>query len=62
MKPNSAHLRKLFDTLEKKLTARPNQQTLDHLAMMAGFQSWSSFLQALHGEADAQTNYNGQTD
>lgn len=32
-------------------------QTLDHLALLAGYQSWKDLMEALHGEADGEINY-----
>ena len=50
-------LKKLLETIEKELLKKPNKKTLDRLSLLAGFQSWESFQEALHGEADAETNY-----
>lgn len=50
-------LKKLLEAVEKELLHKPNQKTLDRLSMLAGFQDWDSFQEALHGEADAKTNY-----
>ena len=50
-------LRKLLETVEKELLKKPNQKTLDRLSLLAGFQDWGSFQEALHGEADGKTNY-----
>ena len=38
---------------------KPSRETLDRLSLMAGFQSWESFRDALHGDADGSTNYRG---
>ena len=50
-------LRKLLEAVEKELLKRPNHKTLDHLSLLAGFQDWESFQQALHGETSADKNY-----
>jgi hypothetical protein len=50
-------LKKLLEAVEKELLHKPNKKTLDRLSMLAGFQSWDSFQEALHGEADAKTNF-----
>ena len=64
-------LKVLADTLEKKLgkemlhkmwdimkgKEKPSRQTLDRLALLAGFQSWSDFQDALHGTGDGLVNY-----
>ena len=50
-------LRQLLVAVEKELLKKPNRQTLDRLSLLAGFQNWESFQEALHGEADAKTNY-----
>ncbi|UKK48858.1 hypothetical protein L6475_02475 [Prevotella sp. E9-3] len=50
-------LKKLMEAVEKELLHKPNKKTLDRLSMLAGFQSWETFQEALHGDADARTNY-----
>ena len=50
-------LRQLLAAVEKELLKKPNRKTLDRLSLLAGFQDWDSFQDALHGEADAQSNY-----
>ena len=50
-------LRKLLEAVEKELLKKPNRKTLDRLSLLAGFQDWDSFQDALHGEADAKANY-----
>ena len=50
-------LKKLMEAVEKELLHKPNAKTLDRLSMLAGFQDWQSFQDALHGDADAKTNY-----
>jgi len=53
-------LKKLLEAVEKELLRKPNRKTLDRLSLLAGFQDWESFQDALHGDADAQTNYEPQ--
>lgn len=36
---------------------KPTRETLDHISLFVGFQDWESFQKALHGENDAQDNY-----
>lgn len=36
---------------------KPKRETLDKLALFVGFQDWESFRDALHGDADGETNY-----
>lgn len=48
-----------MEAVERELLHRPNQKTLDRLSMLAGFQDWQSFQDALHGDADAKTNFEG---
>ena len=50
-------LRKLLEAVEKELLKKPNRKTLDRLSLLAGCQDWDDFQEALHGEANAQTNY-----
>ena len=50
-------LRKLLEAVEHELLKKPNRKTLDRLSLLVGFQDWESFQEALHGEADAKTNY-----
>jgi hypothetical protein len=50
-------LRKLLDAVEKELLRKPNRKTLDRLSLLAGFQDWDSFQDAIHGDADGNTNY-----
>lgn len=50
-------LKKLLEAVEKELLKKPNRKTLDRLSLLAGFQDWDSFQDALHGDADAKTNY-----
>jgi len=50
-------LRKLLEAVESELLKKPNTHTLDRLSMLAGFQDWQSFQDALHGNADGKTNF-----
>ena len=50
-------LKKLLAAVEKELLHRPDRKTLDRLSMLAGFQSWDSFQDALHGDVSADENY-----
>ena len=43
-------LRKLMEAVEKELLHKPDKKTLDRLSLLAGFQSWEDFQNALHGE------------
>lgn len=36
---------------------RPQLKTLNRLALFAGFQNWQDLLDAVHGDSDAQINY-----
>ena len=51
-------LKKLLEAVEKELLRKPNRKTLDRLSLLAGFQDWDSFQDAIHGDADGNTNYN----
>ena len=51
-------LKKLLEAVEKELLHKPNRKTLDHLSLLAGFQDWDSFQNALHGDVSADENYN----
>ena len=51
-------LQKLLEAVEKELLRKPNRKTLDRLSLLAGFQDWDSFQDAIHGDADGNTNYN----
>lgn len=50
-------LRKLLEAVEKEILRKPDRKTLDHLSLLAGFQDWESFQNALHGETSADENY-----
>jgi len=51
-------VKKLLAAVEKELLHKPNRKTLDHLSLLAGFQDWDSFQNALHGDVSADENYN----
>lgn len=38
---------------------KPKKETLDRMSLFVGFQDWDSFKDALSGDADAETNYEG---
>ena len=57
MEKKRVALRKLLEAVEKEILRKPDRKTLDHLSLLAGFQDWDSFQQALHGEARADENY-----
>ena len=38
-------------------TEKLSPETLDRLALVLGFQNWAGLHNALHGDADADTNY-----
>lgn len=50
-------LRKLLEAVEHELLKRPNRKTLDKLSLLAGYQDWYSFQDALHGDGDGEENY-----
>ncbi len=50
-------LRKLLEAVEKEILRKPDRKTLDHLSLLAGFQDWESFQNALHGDTSADENY-----
>ncbi len=50
-------LRKLLEAVEHELLRKPNHKTLDRLSLLAGYQDWESFQEALHGEGDGEENY-----
>ena len=51
-------LRKLMEAVERELLHKPDRKTLDRLSLLAGFQDWESFQNALHGDVGAEENYN----
>ena len=50
-------LRKLMEAVEKEILRKPDRKTLDRLSLLAGFQDWESFQEALHGDTSAEENY-----
>ena len=50
MEKKKIALRKLMEAVEKELLHKPDKKTLDRLSLLAGFQSWEDFQNALHGE------------
>ena len=50
-------LKKLLAAVEKELLHKPDRKMLDRLSMLAGFQSWDSFQDALHGDVSADENF-----
>lgn len=52
-------LRKLMEAVEHELLKKPNRKTLDRLSLLAGFQDWDSFQDALHGDGGGETIYGG---
>ena len=53
-------LKKLLAAVEKELLHKPDRKTLDRLSLLAGFQDWDSFQDALHGDTSASDNYCGK--
>lgn len=51
-------LKKLLTAVEHELLRKPDRKTLDRLSLLAGFQDWDSFQDALHGDVSADENYN----
>ena len=54
-------LRKLLEAVEKEILRKPDRKTLDHLSLLAGFQDWDSFQDALSGES-GETVYGGHAE
>lgn len=52
---NPKSLKKLWNFV--KTLDKPNRKMLDKISLLAGFQNWESFDNALHGDSDAQSNY-----
>ena len=50
-------MKKLLAAVEKELLHKPDRKTLDRLSLLAGFQDWDSFQDALHGETSADEYY-----
>ena len=46
----------------KELLHKPDRKTLDRLSLLAGFQDWDSFQDALHGDVSANENYSIKKD
>ncbi|WP_156097616.1 MULTISPECIES: hypothetical protein [Prevotellaceae] len=57
MQKKRVALRKLLEAVEKEILRKPDRKTLDRLSLLAGFQNWESFQEALHGETSADENY-----
>ena len=51
-------LKKLLAAVEHELLHKPDRKTLDRLSLLAGFQDWDSFQNALHGDG-GETVYGG---
>lgn len=49
-------LKKLLSAVEKEVLKKPNRKTLDHLSLLAGFQDWDDFTNALHGDTPEEEN------
>ncbi len=49
-------LKKLLSAVEKEVLKKPNRKTLDHLSLLAGFQDWDDFTNALHGDTSEEEN------
>ena len=41
----------------KELLHKADRKTLDRLSLLAGFEDWDSFQDALHGDVSANENY-----
>lgn len=52
---SSASLRKLWEVVSGK--RKLSDDTLNRLALFAGFQDWHDLRDALHGDVDASVNY-----
>ena len=50
MEKKRVALRKLLEAVEKEILRKPDKKVLDRLSLLAGFQDWKSFQDALHGE------------
>lgn len=48
-------IRKMWGLLSGK--EKPSKELLNRMALLAGYQSWEDFQDALHGDDDGQTNY-----
>jgi hypothetical protein len=57
MEKKRVALRKLLQAVEKEILRKPDKKVLDRLSLLAGFQDWNSFQDALHGDVSADENY-----
>ena len=57
MEKKRVALRKLLEAVEKEILRKPDRKMLDRLSLLAGFQDWDSFQDALHGDVSADENY-----
>ncbi|MBR5988109.1 hypothetical protein SAMN04487850_1463 [Prevotella aff. ruminicola Tc2-24] len=57
MEKKRVALRKLLEAVEKEILRKPDRKMLDRLSLLAGFQDWDSFQDALHGDTSADENY-----
>ena len=57
MEKKRVALRKLLEAVEKEILRKPDKKVLDRLSLLAGFQDWKSFQDALHGDVSADENY-----
>ena len=57
MEKKRVALRKLLEAVEKEILRKPDRKVLDRLSLLAGFQDWNSFQDALHGDVSADENY-----
>ena len=57
MEKKRVALRKLLEAVEKQILRKPDRKMLDRLSLLAGFQDWDSFQDALHGDTSADENY-----
>ena len=53
MEKKRVALRKLLEAVEKEILRKPDKKVLDRLSLLAGFQDWKSFQDALHGDVSA---------
>ena len=56
MEKKRVALRKLLEAVEKEILRKPDKKVLDRLSLLAGFQDWKSFQDALHGDVSADEN------
>ena len=57
MEKKRVALRKLLEAVEKEILRKPDKKVLDRLSLLAGFQDWKSFQDALHGDVSADENF-----